>query len=338
MPLWSCPACGGRDWRVAVPAAEIESEIHRRERFVYSRLQRHAGRAELKDLTDFMHGGPARLVACRSCGLIIRDEASVRAVDSYKEDENDHDLMRQVYPRYSAAFRNKAKVLRDRLRPGASVLEIGSHLGAFLQVAEEWGWSAVGLDVGRDTSEFARGNGLTVRRETIEDTRLRASSADAVFIWNCFEQLARPVEALESAYRLLRRFGLLVLRVPKAEFYLAMRRRREQWLAWNNLLGFPYLHGYTPGALDRMAARHGFEPVRGFNSELVTMPFAEPTHSIAAEEMAASAEVVAISTALTMQSGTLVGPWTEIVYRKQDKVTRSRSLPDLRFINRGASC
>jgi len=290
----------------------------------------------LKDLTDFMHGTPAPLLACRRCGVLRRDEAAIRAADSYEQDPNDPDLMQQIYPRYLEAFRNKATALRERLGRHASVLELGSHLGAFLQVAEEWDWQPVGLDIGQDTAEFARSKGLMVRRERMEDTHLPASSFDAVFIWNCFEQLTTPGDVLNSAHRLLRRFGLLVLRVPNADFYRAMRGIAEHWLAWNNLLGFPYLYGYTASALDSIARHHGFEPVRGFNSELVTMPFADLTGPIAAEQLAASAGVAAASTAATLDSGILIGPWTEVIYRKQSELTKRRACIDLHFLKRAA--
>jgi SAM-dependent methyltransferase len=336
VPLLFCPVCGSGDWRLAVPADQIETEIRRRKHFVYSRLQRRANKEELKDLTDFMHGTPVPVLACRACGVLRRDEAAVRATASYEEDPNHPDLMHQVYPRYLQAFRNKATALRDRLRPHASVLEVGSHLGAFLQVAEEWDWRPVGLDIGQDTADFARSNGLTVRRETIDGSRLPASSFDAVFIWNCFEQLTDPADTLKSAHRLLRRFGLLVLRVPNATFYRTMRRVSQRWLAWNNLLGFPYLYGYTARALDRIAARNGFEPVRGFNSELVTMPFPELSASLAAEQIEASKEVAAVSTAATLYSGALIGPWIDVICRKQSEVTKSRSCADLRFLERAA--
>jgi SAM-dependent methyltransferase len=233
-------------------------------------------------------------------------------------------------------FRNKEAAFRDRLRPRASVIELGSHLGGFLQVAEEWDWRPVGLDIGKDTSDFARRRGLTVRRETIEDTKLGYATADAVFIWNCFEQLADARPTLEAAYRLLRPHGLLVLRVPNARFYLDHRGRNEDWLAWNNLLGFPYLHGYTDESLNRLVSSHGFEPVRGFNSELLTTPFAELTQPLAAEQRAVSEAVAHDSSEKTRIHDSLTGPWIEVIYRKQREVKRWRPRIDLHFLERSA--
>jgi hypothetical protein len=77
------------------------------------------------------------------------------------------------------------------LREHADVLEIGSHLGGFLQTAEQWGWRPTGLDIGASTSSFARRQGLSTKRRAIGDYFPHRRS-DAVYIWNCFEQLDDP--------------------------------------------------------------------------------------------------------------------------------------------------
>jgi SAM-dependent methyltransferase len=320
----------------AVSAAALRAEVEQRTRFVNERLRRKANRSELKDLTDFMHDGSARLLRCAVCGLAMRDEAEIRATGSYEEDANDPDLMQHVYPRYVGAFRNKAEAYRDRLNPGASVIEVGSHLGGFLQAAEEWNWRPVGLDIGKDTSEFARHQGLTVRRETLEDTRIPSASADAVFVWNCFEQLAEPVPALEHARRLLAPGGLLVIRVPNLRFYLQRRASDPDGLVWNNLLGFPYLYGYTAESLNELMKQCGFEPVRGYNSELLTMPFPDPSSAVTAEQIANSRRIAQWSSQTTAAKGTLTGPWIEIIYRKMPEAQRGKPKLDLNFLERAA--
>lgn len=137
------------------------------------------------DLTEFMHGGPGRLLACANCGLLMREEGGAA---HYDHDVYDPDLMQHLYPRYARAFRGKGNNYRHLLPPRADVIELGSHLGAFLEVAEDWGWRPTGLDIGEFTSAFARSKGFTVRRESLEDSALRSHTADAVFIWNCLSR------------------------------------------------------------------------------------------------------------------------------------------------------
>lgn len=332
MPLSSCPVCGGGEFLAAVSAAHLHREIEKRNRLVASWVG-NAVPAELKDLTDFMHDGPASLVRCEICGIVRRQEARERSTGSYEEDANDPGLMGQLLPRYAEAFRHKRSAYKERLRRGASVLEIGSHLGGFLQVAEEWDWRPVGLDVGKDTSEFARQQGFRVRRETTEDSRLSANSVDAVFVWNCFEQLAEPGEMLIASRRLLQRDGLLILRVPNVDYYLG---GDQQGLAWNNLLGFPYLYGYTADSMSRLVSQYGFEPVTGYNSELITMPIADQRTTVRNRHLAASARVAEMSSRTSRRQGILTGPWIEIVYRKSDRPARPQPRISTLFLERAA--
>lgn len=292
-----CPACGCPRFRLAVPETQIRAEIRWRSEFVRIRMGRRAGRAELKDLTEFMHGFPAPLLACEGCGLLRRGERSVRKAGHYEEDPNDLDLMSQLFPRYVEAFRRKA-MFREWLPPRADVVEVGSHLGAFLQTAGEWNWNPVGLDIGRDTSEFIRRRGHAVQRAVLEDARVRERSQDAVFLWNLFEQLPDPESTLRAARGLLKRHGLVVIRVPSGAYY---RRRDVPFLvrAYNNLLGFPYLHGYTREALDLLLARAGMERLVEVKSALLTMPFPDLPDRIGREQREAQPP----------------GPWMELIYR-----------------------
>jgi predicted SAM-dependent methyltransferase len=239
--------------------------------------------------------------------------------------------MAQVYPRYVQALRNKEKAYRGLLRPTADVVELGPHLGAFLQVAEEWNWNPIGIDVGKDTTEFMRKSGLTVVNGTIGDARLKEGSQDAILIWNCFEQLDQPMETLRIAHRVLRRHGLLVVRVPNVAFYRALRGKAKKVLAYNNLLGFPYLYGYTLETLNRLLARAGFQHVRGFNSELVTMPFADLTEPVIDEQHQVSQQAAEASIRIQ-------GPWIEGVYRRVEQMVQPASPTlDSRFLHRAVA-
>ena len=335
-----CPVCGGQFQVVAVRAADLGREFELQREFVLSRLPATPSPEELKDLTDFMHGEPAPLRHCTRCGLFRRAEVETEDAASYEEDPNDPDVMAQVYPRYVQAFRNKEAGYRPLLRPHADVIELGPHLGGFLQTAEEWNWRPTGVDVGADTTAFMRRNGLTVRNGLLEDLRLAEGASDAVFIWNCFEQLLDPLETLRAAWRVLRKHGLLIVRVPNLAFYTAFRNSSgfaRKALAYNNLLGFPYLYGYTPETLNVLLARAGFVYERGFNSELVTTPFADVTSRIAREQSQVSRAVAEWSTRTSRS--TLTGPWIEAVYRRDPEAV---PLPpshgiDRRFMQRAAA-
>lgn len=337
-----CPVCGGVFQKQAVSPAEIAREFRLQREFVMARLHSNPSREELKDLTDFMHDAAAPLAKCIDCGLLSRAESEPENAASYEEDPNDPDVMAQVYPRYLHAFRNKESAYRGFLRPRADVIELGPHLGGFLQAAEEWDWRPVGVDVGEDTTAFVRRNGLKVIRGTLEDSSLKSGAFDGIFIWNCFEQLADPADTLRAVRRMLKRSGLLVVRVPNQLFYRTLRHGPnfdKKILAYNNLLGFPYLYGYSMRTLDRLMGRTGFQHVRGFNSELLTTPFADVPSEVEREQARVSRAVRDWSTHTTRKSVTLTGPWIEVVYRMVDGPVRPQESAkvDLRFLERAVA-
>jgi SAM-dependent methyltransferase len=292
-------------------------EIEFRSRFVGRRLDHKPQPAELMDLTTFMHGGPDPLVACEACGLVVRKESHAA---SYATDYYDRDLLDHLYPRYLDAFRRKCANYTELLPPRAEVLEVGSHLGAFLQAAEEWNARPTGLDIGDCTSTFSTHRGLRVKRETIEETSLRRQSMDAIFVWNCFEQLEYPADTLRAAHGLLKPHGLLVLRIPNFGFYerwcAQTRAAARRALAYNNLLGFPYLFGYTPSALNRLATQNGFQPVAGFDTSVITIPFPDLTQQVKREFTAVHR---LWSQGIPRNPAALTGPWIEIVCRRQSE-------------------
>ena len=225
------------------------------------------------DLTQFMHGAPGEIHGCAMCGALRREED--RPAD-YKSERYDWALMKLLYPRYRRAFERKRKRLEPLLPAHAHILEVGSHLGAFLETAENWGWKPIGLDIGEETSAFSRHEGGTVRRVDLEDFHGRPGAMDAVVIWNCFEQLEDPRRTLVRARELLTRDGLTILRVPNADYYLrhtTATLHDLRILAYNNLLGFPYLNGYTAGTLRALLRSSGYQPVAAFGTSILTPPY-----------------------------------------------------------------
>ena len=96
--------------------------------------------------------------------------------------------------------------------------------------------------------------------------------------------------------------------VSNAVFYQRFRGRARtvlarRALAYNNLLGFPYLHGYSIDTLNKLMARAGFAYVEGFNSELLTTPFADVPASVEQEQQEVSNSVARWSRQAGQQLG-----------------------------------
>ena len=293
------------------------------------RLRAPADSGELKDLTDFFHTENADIWVCSNCGLLIRNEHEPPPARQYAEEEYDPEVMDHLFPRYVSAFRKKEDPYRRLLKENVQVLEIGSHYGAFLQVAKEWGWSAEGIDPGKDTSRFATSKGFTVHNVALEEAMLPEASFAGIFIWNCFEQMERPKQCLAVCRRALEPGGLFTIRTPNGEFYSlceqllgnestgsAEKDFLLRVMGYNNLLGFPYLYGYNSEALIRLISPHGFRYEGALNSVLLTFPLPDNPEWVEQEEHAINKDVrLRANSVLADGSGSLIGPWIEMWFR-----------------------
>ena len=150
--------------------------------------------------------------------------------------------------------------------------------GSALAAARDEGWEFSGLDVNPETNDFARARGFRVATGTPEtlDSGGDVEPLDAVALWNCFDQLPDPRGALRVIVRRLRPGGVVAIRVPNGALYRAMLGRSGMprpggaWaLALNNLLGFPYRHGFTPSSLGGLLEATGCEVRRVHGDTLV---------------------------------------------------------------------
>ena len=226
-----CPLCGQRPRTVIRSRREIEAELARRARL---------SRAALRDVTEATLGAPADILRCERCGVLIRDAAP--GDDVFREDRYSARVLRTLHAVHAEAFRRKARRYRWLLPRRARVVEIGSYAGGFLRAAAEWGWRAAGIDIGGDTSRFTRALGFEMRDEI--------GACDAVFVWNCFEQVSAPRELLRGVASALTDGGVLVVRVPDAAFYMTAHDP--------SLLGWPHRYGYDLRALARLGAEYRF--------------------------------------------------------------------------------
>ena len=313
-----------------VAAPKLEQECRVRERFVQERLSRPASHDELKDLTEFFHQARADILRCNGCSLLWRRELTARAADTYSEEEYNPSVMERQYPRYLDAFRGKEKPYRGLLSSRARVLEIGSHYGAFLETAQQWGWRAEGVDVGKDTVRFARAKGFTVHDCDLVDCKFESETFEGIFIWNCFEQIVDPKPVLAECRRILCRDGLLVVRTPNGLFYTLCERllAHEELrsgaaeflihaMGYNNLLGFPYLYGHSQDTLERLIQPFGFVRNGTANSELLALPLPENPKWVEEEERIISDEIRMLTgSVLAEPAGPLAGPWIEMWFRR----------------------
>lgn len=324
-----CPVCDARQ-HVLCDEEALRQQRRIAHRFHLRRLER-SSRAELDERALFTQDDAVPLLDCDVCGLVSRwqmpDAASLKQV--YAEDTVPEERLVEMLAAQVALFRRKVPVLRRLLDRPRRMLEVGSFVGGFLDVAQTVGWDAIGVDPGRQLAAWCRERGRRVYAKTLDDFAVQNGvlPVDCLAIWNTFDQLPDPRPTLALAARFLSRGGVLALRVPHGNGFRALHARREAasrvsrrfWtacLAWNNLLSFPHLYGYGVPSLDRLVTPFGFERIAVQGDVLVTLSGrATAAWARAEEQLVKRSQLARIRR--DAASGRLdSAPWLDVYFRR----------------------
>lgn len=266
--LTRCPVCDGAETTELAGPEDIRAEIEALWEFHTARLAPDIPPERLVDRVAFSQHPPLRVVRCDKCGLVYRNprERAFELTATYRNEAVDQEALDALYDTQRDAYRAQAERLTSVRGRTGSGLEVGSYVGAFLGAASDAGWHFEGVDVNARATELARARGFSV---TIGGLDAVASTKryDAIAIWNCFDQLPDPRATALAAHARLGEGGILAIRVPNGGFYATVRKALDTpaapvaraVLAHNNLLGFPYRHGFTPDSLTQLLEQTGFD-------------------------------------------------------------------------------
>jgi 2-polyprenyl-3-methyl-5-hydroxy-6-metoxy-1,4-benzoquinol methylase len=276
--LARCAVCAEADSRELASSDDVRAEVEALWAFHSARLRPRTPPAQLMDRVAFSQHAPLRLVRCRSCGLVYRNpvERVTELAEAYTDSSPTMERMRALHETQRASYAAQARRLAETFGRRGSGIEVGSYVGAFLAAARERGWQFAGVDVNACTNSFTRALGFRVHDGTLESLDDDAR-VDVVAIWNCLDQLPDPVTTLRAARERLAPGGMLAVRVPNGACYAALRPLlsthaaplAREWLAQNNLLGFPYRYGFTPRSLSLLVEQVGFAVERVVGDVLV---------------------------------------------------------------------
>ncbi len=317
LELTRCPVCDGVESREIANAGAVREEIEALWAFHTARLDAATPPARLADRVAFSQRPPVRIVECVECGLVFRNprERAWELEAIYAGEAVEPEALKALFATQRDAYRAQAARLADVAgKDRGTGLEVGSYVGGFLAAAAEVGWEFEGLDVNEGAAAFALERGFTV---TIGDLDVIGDERrfHAVAFWNCFDQLPDPRAAAARARRLLQPGGTIAIRVPNGGFYATLRPAMRGFLApavrallaHNNLLTFPYRHGFTLSSLRRLLRAEGFEVVRARGDTLVPIADEWTKRWAAIEERAVKRLLRGLGVA-----GAEVMPWIEV--------------------------
>jgi SAM-dependent methyltransferase len=183
--------------------------------------------------------GTFRLVTCDRCGLTYQSPRIVveQIPDYYDDDYIAHrkrsnwGLLTPLYNRAMGKHdREKEKICRRRIQlgPESQVLDVGCAVGTFLTfLKRKYGCHGTGVDF-KDLSPALAGTGIEFHCGLFYEADLATARFDLVTMWHFLEHDYDPIRSLETAHRILKDDGLLVVEVPRLDS-LTFQLFGERW-------------------------------------------------------------------------------------------------------------
>ena len=127
-------------------------------------------------------------------------------------------------------FRTVLDGLEARLPPARRVLvDVGAHVGRFLRLAQQRGWSVEGVEVNPRTAAHAeRHTGARVHRMSAHDLDAIGSRFDALTLTDVLEHIPDPLMLLAKAKSVLNAGGWLAVKVPCGPIQVFKERIRAR--------------------------------------------------------------------------------------------------------------
>ncbi len=239
-----CNLCGSRDAQVLYPSSMNNSS---------------PSAADYR-CTSSTYGIHPPIVRCRQCGLVYANprwqSSLVRASYSAVED-----------PTYLVEREGRVLTFRRNLAPIQALIEknshtrrlldVGCYIGVMVELAQESGWEAWGVEPSTWASEQARSRGLRVLTGTLSEATLEGGYFDVVTMWDVIEHVTDPMTEVRNVYRVLKPGGLFAVHTIDIESAFArLLGRHWPWLMEMHLFYF------SPRTLSRMLKQAGFQVLR----------------------------------------------------------------------------
>lgn len=135
---------------------------------------------------------------------------------SLNKNVNDIDRDFYIKSRLKEAISNLNRIERFGKKLG-KLLDVGCGEGFFLKAAKDRGWEVTGIEISLNHQPLPEYK-LNIVNEDILKAVLEENSFDVITFYDVLEHLPYPSEAINKAMSLLKKGGLLVIRVPNERF------------------------------------------------------------------------------------------------------------------------
>jgi 2-polyprenyl-3-methyl-5-hydroxy-6-metoxy-1,4-benzoquinol methylase len=168
----------------------------------------------------------------------------------------------EVFQIKQKAFLYKISLVREFLFPFAKILDCGCATGFFLDVAEESGYEAYGIEVSEyaaNTCKQKHGDGKVFCGQ-MEDSYFTDNpdrKFQAIFMSDFIEHVRYPKQIIAQAYEMLDNTGVIVITTPKVKSF-SYRISCKHWFQYKP----EHLYYFSESNIKQLLTSCGFSNVR----------------------------------------------------------------------------
>ena len=210
---------------------------------------------EVYRCTSDQHSSHGLIGRCLECGLVYDatplTEQEMKQIYTTVEDPM---YVENLVARYET-FRYNLKQIRSYLPEQGRLLDVGAYCGAFLKIAQEAGFDAVGVEPSIWAVTYAT-NVLQqkVFAGTIHDLPDDIQHFDVITLWDVLEHFADPFHELEAIHKRLKPDGIFALSTLNVDNWYP-KLLGESWPWYMDM----HLYYFTRETLEQILGKAGFD-------------------------------------------------------------------------------
>lgn len=229
----------------------------------------------------YQERGSIGIARCKTCQLIYTNPMVKDSDKNYWGDEQ------KYYEEARLIFKGLAEHHRDqnyledlkiieRMKPEGNFLDIGTNMGFFLRRTREKKWNVFGIEPSPTLSEMARKYfGLNVKTAYLEEAGFEDIFFDIITLTDVFEHSCEPKKMLLEIKRILKKDGILFIKVPNGNYSLLKLRfaKLTRGLKDYDIFdSYEHVVHYTQKTLRNMLEACGFKVKKVFVGRPIQLP------------------------------------------------------------------
>src|SRR3989344_5618019 len=140
-------------------------------------------------------------------------------------------------------FTNRIKLIDQYCTNKGKVLDIGSAVGLFIEVAKNDGWEETGIEISSFASNYAKEKGLKSLNRGFENLEQLNQTFDVITIWDVVDHAERPLELLKEAHKVVKNGGYIFVETTIIDSAIYRLAEIIYDLSFR-LIKAPFLKGY----------------------------------------------------------------------------------------------